>query len=131
MTYNKNVDIDFTGRHLLSPVDSHDPNYISRKILEKIKGSSAAIVLIGKQTAESSWVEKEIQWVKDQGKGIVGIRIDADAVVPQSLLDGGAELLDWSQPEDVQQFDAAIERAIAGTARASNMPTNTLSTCSR
>jgi len=131
MTYNKNVNIDFTGRHLLDPVKSRDPDYISRKIKEQLTGSSATIVLIGKITSDSSWVEKEIEWSKEQGKGIVGIRIDSDAVIPEELTDYGAEILDWYKPADVSQFDDAIERAIAATSRGHAMPTNTMSTCSR
>jgi hypothetical protein len=131
MTYNKNVNVDFTGRHLLDPVKSHDPDYISRKIKEQITGSSATIVLIGKQTAGSDWVDKEIEWSIKKGNGIIGIRIDPDAPVPDGLSDYGAEILDWYTPADVQQFDAAIERAIAATSRGRNMPTNTVSTCSR
>lgn len=131
MTYNSNVNVDFTGRHLLDPVKSHDPDYISRKIREKIKGSSATIVLIGKQTASSEWVDKEIQWSIEKGNGIIGIRIDPDAPVPDGLTDYGAEILDWYKPADVQQFDDAIERAIAATSRGRNMPTNMASTCSR
>lgn len=131
MTFNKNVGVDFTGRHLLDPVKSHDPDYISQKIREKIKGSSATIVLIGTQTSESAWVDKEIQWSREAGKGVVGIRIDPDTSVPDALVDCGAEVLDWFKPDDVQQFDEAIERAIAATARAVSMPKNTYSTCTR
>ena len=68
MTYNKNVNVDFAGRHLLDPVNSQDPDYVSRKIKEQIKGSSATIVLIGKNTADSAWVDKEIQWSEEEGK---------------------------------------------------------------
>ncbi len=131
MSYNKNIDIDFTGRHLLDPVKSKDPDYISRKIKEKIKGSSATVVLIGKETADSDWIEKEIQWSEDQGKGIIGIRLEPDAEVPDGLVEYGAEILDWFSPADVQQFDDAIERAIAATNRGRAMPTNTMSTCTR
>ncbi len=131
MTYNKNVNIDFTGRHLLDPVKSRDPDYISRKIKEKITGSSATVVVIGKDTAASDWVDKEIQWSKEQGKGIVGIRIDPEATVPDGLTAYGAEILNWFEPADVNQFNDAIERAIAATNRGRSMPTNTMSTCTR
>ena len=46
MTHNKNVDVDFTGRHLLDPVKSRDPDYISRKIKEKIKGAQRPSFLL-------------------------------------------------------------------------------------
>lgn len=131
MTHNKNVNVDFTGRHLLDPVKSQDSDYISRKIREKIKGSSATVVLIGKETAQSDWVEKEIQWSKEQGKGIIGIRIDPDATIPDGLTEYGAEILNWYEPSDVNQFDEAIERAIAATSRGKSMPMNTPTTCGR
>jgi hypothetical protein len=131
MTYNKHVNVDFTGRHLLDPVKSTDRDYISHKIREQIKGSSATIVLIGKNTADSGWVDKEIEWTKEQGKGALGIRIDPDAPIPEGLTEYGAEILNWYDPSDVNEFDAAIERAIAATTRGRNMPTNTPSTCTR
>lgn len=131
MTYNKQVNVDFTGRHLLDPVKSNDPDYISQKIREQIKGSSATIVLIGKETTDSAWVEKEIAWSEEKGNGIIGIRIDPDAEVPEGLTEYGAEILDWYEPADVEQFDDAIERAIAATSRGRAMPTNTSSTCTR
>ena len=131
MTYNKNVNVDFTGRHLLDPVKSNDANYITRKIKEQITGSSATIVLIGKNTADSTWVDNEIRWSEEKGNGIIGIRIDPEATIPDGLTEYGAEILDWYEPDDVDQFDAAIERAIAATSRGRQMPMNTPSTCGR
>ncbi len=133
MRYNQHLDVNFVGRHLLDPVDSTDLDYISRKIREQIKGSSATIVLIGEHTAESDWVPREIAWslAKDPPNGLIGIRIDPAAEIPAELTEAGAEILDWSTAEDVYEFDAAIERAIAATARGRNMPTNSISTCSR
>lgn len=133
MRYNEHLDVNFVGRHLLDPVHSVDPDYISSKIREQIKGSSATIVLIGKNTADSDWVPREIAWSLDKSppNGLLGIRIDPDAKIPVELTQAGAEILEWNKPEDVQEFDAAIERAIAATGRARNMPTNSISTCSR
>lgn len=131
MTHNKKVNVDFTGRHLLDPVKSNDPDYITRKIKEQITGSSATVVLIGKNTADSMWVDKEIQWSEEKGNGIIGIRIDPDATIPDGLTEYGAEVLDWYAPDDVNQFDDAIERAIAATSRGRAMPMNTPTTCGR
>lgn len=129
MSYNKNVNIEFTGRHLLDPVHSNDKAYITRKIKEQITGSSATVVLIGDQTADSDWVANEIQWSIDKGNGVVGIRLDPDADVPQALVDAGAEILDWS--EVTTHFNGAVERAIVATGRGQNMPLNNASTCAR
>lgn len=133
MRYNEHLDVEFVGRHLLDPVDSTDPAYIGSKIREQIKGSSATIVLIGEHTADSDWVPREIAWslAKNPPNGLVGIRIEPDAEIPAELTDAGAEILDWNAPEDVYEFDAAIERAIAATARVRNMPTNSVSSCPR
>jgi hypothetical protein len=133
MRYNENLDIDFVGRHLLDPVKSDDSDYISRKIREQITGSSVTVVLIGDETAGSEWVAKEIEWSLDKQppNGIVGIRLNSQAEIPQTLEHCGAEILNWYEPEDVHEFQDAIERAAAAAGRAYLMPTNSAGTCSR
>lgn len=127
MRFNKHLDIEFVGRHLLDPVDSKDPAYIKRKIQEQMDGCSATVVLIGNQTADSDWVDHEIAKSVEQGKGIIGVRLEAGAEVPNGLTQAGAEILEWNEVPD--QFNDAIERAIAATNR--RMPLNTASTCAR
>jgi hypothetical protein len=133
MRYNENLDLEFVGRHLLDPVKSDDPDYISRKIKEQIAGSSVTVVLIGDETADSEWVGREIQWSLDKQppNGIVGVRLNAEAEIPQWMIDCGAEILQWYAPEDVHEFAGAIERAAAAARRAPLMPVNSASTCSR
>lgn len=133
MRYNKYLDLEFTGRHLLDPVQSNDPAYISRKIREQIRGSSVTVVLIGDNTAQSDWVEREIQWSleKNPPNGLLGIRLNPNTPIPEVLVKRGVEILNWYRPEDVHEFPAAIERA-AGMARlAPMMVTNSTSTCQR
>jgi hypothetical protein len=133
MSYNDRLDLNFVGRHLLDPVNSNDPAYISRKIREQITGSSVTVVLIGSNTADSDWASREIDWslAKNPPNGMVGIRLSPYAAVPGGLQECGAEILDWYKPEDVHEFQAAIERARAMTRRAQNMPTNSTGTCTR
>lgn len=134
MRYNQNLDLDFVGRHLLDPVKSKDSNYISRKIREQIHGSSVTVILIGDNTADSEWVAREIEWSRDKQSpnGLLGIRLNPDAEVPELLHEYGTEILDWNKPEDVHEFQDAIERA-AAMARASCTPVtiNSASTCAR
>jgi hypothetical protein len=113
LRWNKNVELEFVGRHLLSPVDSNDPDYITRKIQEQLKGSSVTVVLLGDQTDKSDWVEKEIKLSLEKGNGIVGIKVSNGAQVPDLLNDCGAEILDW-QPHE---FQAAIDRAFEAAGR--------------
>lgn len=133
MRYNANLALNFVGRHLLDPVKSNDPDYVSRKIREQIKWSSVMVVIIGEDTADSAWVDREIQWSleKDPPSGLLGIRLSPDADIPQGLEKHGAEVLDWFKPEDVHEFQAAIERAAAAARRSQHMPTNSVSTCGR
>lgn len=113
LRWNKNVDIEVSTRHLLSPVKSNDTAYISGKIREQIRGTSVTIVLLGRQTAESKWVGREIEWSleKDNPNGILAIRIDEGAKIPDSIVECGAEVIDWLRPGDSAEFEDAIERA--------------------
>ena len=100
---------DFVGRHLLSPVDSQNKAYIARCIRDQIHNTSVTVVLIGRDTAASEWVDKEIKWSleKDCPNGIVGIKLDPSVATPAALVDCGAEIIDW----DSNEFDDAIDRA--------------------
>src|SRR4051812_37305715 len=75
LRWNTNVDVQFVGRHLLDPVASTNRAYISRKVKEQLKSTSVTIVLIGKETAKSTWVADEIAWSLNKGNGILGIRL--------------------------------------------------------
>lgn len=114
LRWNKNVKYDFVGRHLLSPVNSENRDYIRRQIKEQIKGTSVTVVLIGKETHTSDWVADEVSWSLEKGNGILGIKLDSSAKVPASLIDCGAEVMDWKPHE----FDKGIERAAKAAGRA-------------
>jgi hypothetical protein len=118
MSYADNVDVSFVGRHLLDPVDSTNADYIRAKVREQMSGTSVTVVLLGDDTADSSWVDWEIEESLDKGNGLVGIRLGDGAQVPQRLVDCGAEILDWFRPDDVHEFTDAIERAAAAARRA-------------
>ncbi len=115
LRWNKNVELDVVGRHLLDPVDSTNETYIAERIREQIRGTSVTVVLIGENTADSDWVAREVQWSleKDQPNGILGIKLTSGARVPDSLKGCGAEVVEWDAP----QFEAAIDRAAAARQR--------------
>jgi len=110
LRWNPHVDFDFVGRHLMSPVDSENPDYIKSKIREEMKGASCTVVLVGERTAESEWVDFEIRETLAQGKPVLGIRLKGaeTAKVPPALIEANAKVLDWSPHE----FEDAIERAV-------------------
>lgn len=116
LRWNKNVSVEFVGRHLLDPVDSTNWDYISRKIREQLTGTSVTVVLIGDKTWQSDAVAYEVQQsLKKTGpNGILGIRLHDGAKIPDSLRDCGAEIIDWKPDE----FEAAIDRAALAAGRA-------------
>lgn len=122
LKWNKNVDLDFAGRHLLDPVDSNNANYIRKKIREQIDGSSVTVVLVGKKTHDSDWVKEEIEYslAKANPSGILAIKLESNVPLPKEspvgkvLSDCGAEIVEW----DPHSFDSAIERAAKAAKRA-------------
>ncbi len=137
LRWNKNVDFEFVGRHLLDPLDSSNEDYIKSKISELLKGTSVTVVLIGKETHDSDWVTWEIEKSldKDSPNGILGIRAQGDAPLPddspvgKALRDAGAEVINW----DPSTFQSAIERAAktAGRVRAIRAAGADSSSCAR
>ena len=59
LQWNRNIDFNFRGRHLLSPIDSENDAYIRQKIREMMHGTSVTVVLIGGHTKDSEWVKLE------------------------------------------------------------------------
>src|SRR5690242_2239695 len=122
LRWNKNVDFEFAGRHLLDPVNSTNKDYIRAKIQEQIKGSSVTVVLLGEETYASDWVRDEIEMSlnKETPNGVLAIKLKGqnvplppDSPVGKALLDCGAEIIDW----DPDKFSAAIERAALAAGR--------------
>ena len=107
LRWNKNVDFECVGRHLLDPVDSKNEKYIREQIRKHLTGTSVTVVLIGKNTADSDWVADEVEWSLAKDNGVVGIRLEPDVRIPSSLSECGAEVIDW----EPHSFESAIERA--------------------
>jgi len=114
LRWNPNVPVEFVGRHLLSPVESEDEQYIRSKIREQLDGTSVTVVLVGWHTVESEWVDFEIRESIDRGNGILGIHIKGteNAPIPLGLEESGVKVINW----DPDAFADEIERSalIAG-----------------
>jgi len=125
LSWAKNVDVDFVGRHLLDPVKSKDEQYIKSEINKQIKGTSVTVVLIGKDTKESEYQPYEIEQslAKEAPNGILGIRLNKSVDLPKNsptgklLHDAGAKIIDW----EPNKFGEAIERAVLSAGRASKI----------
>lgn len=135
LRWNKNVDFEFVGRHLLDPLDSKNEDYITQKVKEQLTGTSVTVVLLGHKTEGSKWVQWEIEQSVAKKNGILAIKLSDDVPNPskespvgKALYDAGAEIIGW----DVTQFEAAIERAFRAAGRAESIAFQSSSTgCGR
>ena len=100
-------DFEFFNHKLDHRIKSTDSYYVCRVIREEyIQPASVTVVLIGNKTAQSKWVQWEINVSLEQGKGILGIRLtDTYGQVPCGIPSNGVG--NW-QPE---KFSAWIEWA--------------------
>lgn len=121
MRRSPRVRAEFSVRHLLQPVNSTNPGYVGQRIRAQIMNTSVTVVLIGRETHRSDWVAREIEWsvAKDHPNGLLGIAIEPGATIPEGLTDYGAEILNWTAPATLAEFEQAIERAALRAGRAS------------
>ena len=98
---------DFYNHKLDRRINSGDSDYMGRTIRDEyIRPASVTVVLIGNNTANSKWVEWEIQTSKELGKGILGIQLkDTSGAIPLGIPQDAVG--SW-QPE---KFPAWIEWA--------------------
>lgn len=78
---------DFYNHKLDRRIKSSDTDYVTRVIREEyIRPASVTVVLIGNKTADSQWVQWEIQESIHQGKALLGIRLkDSWGRVPAGI----------------------------------------------
>ena len=77
LRWNKNVDLEFVGRHLLDPVNSENEGYITEKVKEQLNGTSVTVVLLGHKTADSDWVKREVEWSVEKNNGVVAVKLSS------------------------------------------------------
>jgi DNA-directed RNA polymerase subunit L len=110
---NENNDLEFSDYSVKEPFDSENADYIRQEIRNLIKKVSVTLCLIGETTYKSRWVDWEIKTSAELGKGLVGVRLHSSSkdIVPQSLIDNKAEIVDWNIKEIVQAIERAAKKA--------------------
>jgi DNA-directed RNA polymerase subunit L len=106
---NENNDLEFSDYSVKEPFDSKNTDYIRQQIRNLIKKVSVTLCLIGETTYKSRWVDWEISTSAELGKGLVGVRLHSSPkdIIPRSLENNKAEIVDW----DIKKIVQAIERA--------------------
>lgn len=95
-----------------TPNQAHNEEYIKREILApRINWAGALVVLISKDTADSQWVNWEIEYAAKLGKRIVGVfaRGATDADLPEQLQRcGDAAVVGWQGDRVVDAINGKI-----------------------
>lgn len=102
-------ELSFQDYSVRVPYDSEQAEYIRRQIRERIRRASVAVVYLSEASAQSKWVNWEIQEACRLGKGVVGVyKGDTPpSTVPRALAECGGEVVPWKH----QSLMDAIERA--------------------
>jgi hypothetical protein len=95
------------------PNEAKNEDYIKREILEpRIQWSSALVVLITNDTAQSWWVNWEIRRAVELGKIVVGVFAQGatDADIPEELQKcGDAAIVGWQGDRVVDAINGRIQ----------------------
>jgi hypothetical protein len=94
------------------PNEATNEEYIKRDILApRIQWASTLVVLITHDTAQSWWVNWEIKYAVEQGKGVVGVFAQGatDADIPEELRRcGDAAIVGWQGERVVDAINGRI-----------------------
>lgn len=82
--------------------------------LQQLQAASVALVLVTADAEASDAVAREIGWAIEQGKGIVGLKLEPEAQIPRALWNAGAEVLDAREPADLNYLPRAIDASVRG-----------------
>jgi len=98
---NENSDIEFNDWSLKKPFDSKDADYIKRGIRERIRQCSVVIVYVSDKTADSKWVDWEVQEAMAMGKGVVAMYKGdkPPSRLPKVISDNEISVVPWNQKE--------------------------------
>lgn len=94
------------------PNDAQSEEYIKREILApRIQWASTLVVLITHDTAQSWWVNWEIEYAVQQGKNVVGVFAQGatDADIPEALQKcGDAAIVGWQGDRVIDAINGKI-----------------------
>ena len=104
---NENSELDFIDFSLRAPFNSENADYIKRGIRDRISASSTTIVLLGKNTHNSEWVDWEIRESLKQNKKVVVVTLvnDSTCKLPNACKEAGLVPVSWNHEEIKRALD--------------------------
>lgn len=103
---NGHFDIKFEDTSIGVSINSTNADYIKRRIREKINESQTVLVLIGKETHKSDWVDWEIKKSVELKKKIVAVKIKNSYISPPAVVGIGAT---WARSFNYDSIKKAID----------------------
>lgn len=96
---NENSDIEFNDHSVREPYDSERADYIKSKITERINRCSVTVVYVSKSTAQSRWVQWEVEKSLSLGKRVVATHAGASLTgqIPEWLSRSDIKFVPWSK----------------------------------
>ena len=104
---SENSNIAFSDHSLRVPSNKERSDHIKRSIRERIRQSSATFVYVSEKTADSEWVDWEIQESLAMGKGVLAMHKGDNPPkrLPKAITDNNIKVVPWNQ----QQLTDAIQ----------------------
>jgi hypothetical protein len=105
---HEDINLAFADYPVKKPFDGPDAEDIKNNIRELLQTVSVTVVLIGRTTYASKWVDWEIRASAEMGKGLLAVDLHAESehIVPRALKDFRVETFGW----DIKETAIAIER---------------------
>jgi len=109
---NEKTDLEFSDYSVKEAFDSTNADYIRRQIREKIDRVSVTAVYLSEHSADSRWVNWEIEESLKRGKGVIGVYKGdhPPAQLPQAIKDNNLKCVRWSHEQLSQAIAEASEK---------------------
>jgi hypothetical protein len=109
---NENSDLEFSDYSLKKPFDSENAEYIKQGIREKIDRASVTLVYLTNHSANSKWVNWEIEESLKRGKGVIGVhKVNTPPdYLPKSFVENKLKVVPWRHKELSEAIESAAQK---------------------
>ena len=109
---NEKTDLQFDDFSVKEAFDSKNADYIKRQIREKIERTSVTVVYLSPSSAQSKWVDWEIQESLKMGKGVVGVHKGDKPPrdLPPAFKANKCKVIKWSHEELSKAIETASKK---------------------
>ena len=108
---HQNFEFKFDNRSVIVPINSEDAGRVKAGITLKMKEATHLLVIVGKLSHTSDWINWEIEKAKDLGLKLAAVKIDRAYNSPIGLLGVGTS---WATSFTEKQITEALNSAVVG-----------------